>query len=207
MSVMRDESIETEQLVDGNDLVVRARTDRAAFAELYDRYYPRVAQYCMRRLFERTVAEYVTSEVFLQVATHLRTFSGRTESDFRCWLFRIATNALHASLRQSSRRQALWKAAVQDRQIGGPGDSGAPTEHDALDWPQVYQAIQELDDREQTIVMLRFFGGCAHDEIATVLKITPGAVRTALSRTLAHLRERFAEHIPSPHKLGKAPQS
>lgn len=199
---MRDEPIATEQLVDGNDLVVRARTDRAAFAELYDRYYPRVAQFCMRRLFERAVAEDVTSEVFLQVATHLCTFSGRTETDFRCWLFRIATNALHAYLRQSSRRQALWKTAVQDRQIGCPGDSRAQAEHDALDWPQVYRAIQELDDREQTIVMLRFFGECTHDEIAKVLNVTPGAVRTALSRTLAHLRERFAESIPPARKLG-----
>src|SRR6185369_4056959 len=125
---MHDELPETEQYADGNDLVVRARTDRAAFAELYDLYYPRVAQYCMRRLFERTVAEDVTSEVFLQVATHLRTFAGRTETDFRCWLFRIATNALNASLRQASRRQALWKAAVQDRQIGGQDDSRAQEE-------------------------------------------------------------------------------
>lgn len=203
---MRDKLTETEQLEAENDLVVRARTDAAAFGQLYDRYYPRVAQYCMRRLYERAAAEDVTSEVFLQVATHLRTFSGRTETDFRCWLFRIATNSLNAYLRQASRRQALWRAAVQSRQISCLGDSQAPPEHDALDWPLVYQAIQELDDREQTIVMLRFFGECSHDEIASVLKINSGAVRTALSRTLTHLREKFADAIPSASTLGASPQ-
>ncbi len=175
-----------------DDLVARAKTDRAAFGELFDRYYPRVLRYCRRRLSERTWAEDVTSEVFLQVASHIGGFAGRTESDFRQWLFRIATNRLNAHLRQTLRRRALWQAATASGRIVVKSDA-LPSEPspDATDWPSVCAAIGELAERDQEIVSLRFFAGCSHQEIAGVLGMSPGAVRTALSRALASLRERL----------------
>lgn len=185
-----------EQSAD-DGLVVQARTERAAFGLLYDRYYPRVARYCLRRLFDRALAEDVASDVFLRVAAHIREFSGRTETDFRCWLFRIATNAVNGHLRQSRRRQDLWEAAARSRHwdhIGGSPPS--PAEQDILDWPAVYQALLEFDERDQAIVMLRFFADCSHEEIAAVVNATPGAVRTALSRTLGRLREKFNPSVP-----------
>jgi RNA polymerase sigma-70 factor, ECF subfamily len=189
---MSDDLSDSEQPTADDDLVVRARSDRAAFGVLYDRYYPRVARYASRRLFDRTVAEDVTSEVFLQAASHLRTFPGRTETDFRRWLFRIATNAVNACLRQKLRRQELWDAAARSRQRERGGSSHSSSGAiDLLDWPAVYQALLELDERDQSIVMLRFFAGLSHEEIAHVVNTNPGTVRTALSRTLARLREQF----------------
>jgi DNA-directed RNA polymerase specialized sigma24 family protein len=64
----------------------------------------------------------------------------------------------------------------------------------------------ELDERERTIVMLRFFSDCSHEEIASVVDATPGAVRTALSRTLAGLRARFRLASATDPTLGNPPQ-
>jgi RNA polymerase sigma-70 factor, ECF subfamily len=178
-----------ERIMADDDLVERAKTDRAALGLLYDRYHPVVTRYCLRRLFDRTVAEDVVSDVFLTVASRLPTFPGKTETDFRRWLFRIATNAVNAHLRQARRRRELWEVAARRRQERRP--AAAASAEAALDWPVVYQAVLELDEREQTILMLRFFAGCSHEVIAAVVDATPGAVRTALSRTLARLRERF----------------
>jgi len=137
---------------------VRARRDRAAFAVLYDRYYPRVMRYCLRRLFVRGVAEDVVSEVFLQIASHLPGFEGTTEADFRRWLFRIASNAINAHLRQARRRQELWEAAALSRRLpGAHAEVAAAATIELLDWPAVYRAILELEPREQTILTLRFF--------------------------------------------------
>jgi RNA polymerase sigma-70 factor (ECF subfamily) len=189
---MSDDRLSSEQPVADDDLVVRARTDRTAFGLLYDRYYAHVARYCLRRLFDRTLAEGVVSEVFLQVASHLREFAGRTETDFRRWLFRIATNAVNAHLRQARRRQELWEAAARGRHGNrGSGWHSSPADNNRLDWPVVYQALLELDERDQTIVTLRFFADLSHEEIAEVVNATSGAVRTALSRTLSRLRERL----------------
>jgi RNA polymerase sigma-70 factor, ECF subfamily len=190
--MMSDERTPADQPAAEADLVIRAKSDRNAFGQLYDLYYPRVARYCLRRLFDRTVAEDVVSEVFLQVSTHLRGFPGTTETDFRCWLFRIATNAVNAHLRQTLRRKQLWDAAANRRQWeSGNGNHSSVTEHELLDWPTLYQAILELEERDQTILMLRFFSECSFEDIAIVIHATSGAVRTALSRVLSRLRARF----------------
>jgi RNA polymerase sigma factor (sigma-70 family) len=203
---MNDERPESEPSTEADELVVRAKTDCAAFSLLYERYYPQVSKYCLRRLCVRTVAEDVLSDVFLQVATHLPTFSGRTDSDFRRWLFRIATNAINAHLRQSRRRQELWVEAAQSGRWNTNGDPHASlAENETPNWPAVYQALMELDERDRTIVMLRFFADCSHEEIATVVNATPGAVRTALSRTLTRLREKFKRAVATYPTPGMPP--
>jgi RNA polymerase sigma-70 factor (ECF subfamily) len=198
---MSDDRLSSEQPGVDDDLVLRARTDRAAFGQLYDCYYAHVARYCLRRLFDRTVAEDVVSDVFLQVASHLGEFPGRTQTDFRRWLFRIATNAVNAHLRQSRRRQELWDAAARGRHWERGSGWHPSSAENRVDWPAVYQALLELDERDQTIVTLRFFADFSHDEIADVVNATPGAVRTALSRILSRLREKFN---PAP---GPAPRA
>ena len=171
-----------------DDLVVRARSDRTAFGALYDRYYPRVMRYCLRRLFVRQVAEDVASDAFLHVASHLPGFEGTTETDFRCWLYRIVSNAVNAYLRQTRRRQELCESAARSGHLHTRNDM--PTiEH--LDWPAVYQAVLELDPRDQTILTLRYYADLPHDEIAAIVGIKPGAVRTAVCRILDRLRGRF----------------
>lgn len=194
---MSDDVSASESPAD-DDLVVRAKTEQTAFGCLFDRYYPRVLGYCLRRLQDRAEAEDVTSEVFLKVASHLRGFPGRREADFRRWLFRIATNAVHAHLRQLSRRQTILKsAALEGRLSGNVEGRSALGDPDILDWPTINRALLELGEREQTIVTLRFFADLTHEEIADVVDSTAGAVRTALSRTLARLRERFDPSRPA----------
>jgi len=187
--------------------VARVRTDRAAFAALYDCYYPRIVKYCVRRLFDRSIAEDVASEVFLKVASNVRTFPGTTESDFRPWLFRIASNAVSAHLRGTLRRRELLEQAARNGRLGrdGPSDRAA-ADREMLDWPTVHQALMELEEREQTIVSLRFFADLSHEEIGDVVQATPAAVRTALSRALSRLRERFGTRVRPSRESGESSQ-
>ena len=170
-------------------LVVRARTDRHAFGQLFDEYYPIALRYCLRRLFVRAVAEDVTSEVFLKIAFQLPKFRGTTQEDFRRWLYRIATNEVNAYLRKSRRRQGLIEKAVQQKTIGAEQNQD-PSEdaYDPLDWPTIQQALLNLKPRDQSIVSLRYFEGLSHEEIAKTLKLRPGTVRVALGRALTKLR-------------------
>lgn len=176
---------------DDDGLVHRAKTDRGAFGALFDRYYPHVARYSLRRLNDRAMAEEVTAEVFLHVASHLSAFAGETETDFRRWLFRIATNAVVTHARQTRRRTELLQTAARQGRFGRATDGTPSTEHDPLDWPALHAALAELDERDQTIITLRFFADCSHEEIADVVGASVGAVRTALSRALAKLREKL----------------
>lgn len=90
-----------------DDLVNRARTEREAFGELYDMIYPPVFRYCLRRSGNRSLAEDITSMVFLNVAGSMANFAGATFEEFRRWVFMIATNEINADCRKTTRRTAL----------------------------------------------------------------------------------------------------
>ena len=166
-----------------SDLVARARTDRDAFGQLYDAYYPRIYRYCLRRLFIPAVAEDAVSEVFLRVASKMRQFAGTTEEDFRRWLYRIATNEANAHLPAANGGKNCWNPRRGTGTLGTEGGPSLPeADMDRLDWPALYQAILGLKPRNQAVVVLRFFEQMSHEQIAAVLGERPGTIRVALSR-------------------------
>lgn len=171
-----------------------AATDRESFAQLFDVFYPQIFAYCSRRLLVRAVAEDVASEVFLKVAKAIASFQGSTTEDFRRWLFRITTNEINAQLRKTVSQQALLESAATMGLVGKLLSSKVLETDLEVDWEQIYRAIGELTEREQSIVSLKFFGQQSHEQIGGVLGIETGTVRVALSRALGKLRNKLQEH-------------
>lgn len=151
-----------DQPLDQSDLVDRwvqtAAQDRKSFGQLFDLFYPQIFAYCSRRLLVRAVAEDVTSEVFLKVAKAIASFQGSTAEDFRRWLFRITTNEINAWLRKSIRQQTLLESAATMGFVGKQISRQVLQTESEVDWEQIYRAIGELTEREQSIVSLKFFG-------------------------------------------------
>jgi RNA polymerase sigma-70 factor (ECF subfamily) len=174
-----------------DDLVVRAKLDRDALGRLYDRYFPVVHRYCLRRLFDRAAAEDVSSEVFLRVAASMRRFPGTTDTDFRCWIYRVATNAVNAHLRQRHRRSALLSRAAR---LGwwsreeAPSGAADPADVVGVEWADVARAMLALRPREQTAIGLRYLEGLSFGEVAAVMGERDGTVRVVVSRALERLR-------------------
>jgi RNA polymerase sigma-70 factor, ECF subfamily len=167
------------------DLIRRACSDRNAFAELYLRYYADVFHYCIRRLFDRHLAEDVTSTVFFKAMHSLGSFNGGA-SGLRNWLLRIATNAINDHLREA-RRRAKWmeKAALE-------GDSAAATDEELAEKKLLLQrALLSLKPRYQTVITLRFFENMKLTEIADCLGEKPSTIRTWLWRATAALRRKL----------------
>ena len=133
------------------ELVIRARMDADALGQLYELHYERIFRFCVHRLFNKEIAEDVTSTVFLTVARQIRSFTGRTEADFRNWLYAIAANQANAYIRKTSRREKLLEEAACSTMTAGTDCT------DNLDWPTLYKAILKLKPKHQTIVALRFF--------------------------------------------------
>jgi RNA polymerase sigma-70 factor (ECF subfamily) len=168
-----------------DDLVVKARTDADALGQLYDLYYEQIFRFCVHRLFDKETAEDVTSTVFLEVARRIRTFAGRSEQDFRNWLYAIAVNQTNAYVRKTSRRRKLLKEVTASL---GVSDTDS-TDHLAKpDWLMIYQAILKLKPKHQTIVTLRFFENMEFDQIGRIINAKPATVRVTLHRILRKLR-------------------
>jgi RNA polymerase sigma-70 factor (ECF subfamily) len=170
---------------DDSELVTQARSNRTAFVQLYRRYYDAIFRYCVHRLFDRTAAEDVTSEVFLKMVEKFHRFRG-ADTQFRNWLFRIATNAVNQHLRRVNCRNRLLRAA-REQTNNVAADCEGSSEKLAL----LKEVILSLKPRYQTIITLRFYENMKLIEIAEILGSSPGTVRSQLTRALAKLRTKM----------------
>jgi RNA polymerase sigma-70 factor (ECF subfamily) len=171
-----------------NDLVHKAKTQAEALGRLYEMYYERIFRFCVYRLFNREIAEDVTSVVFLQVARGIRGFKGRSEQDFRNWLYAIAANQANAYIRKTSRREKLLAEAAGSIKSAG---TGSAEKSSSPDWPGLYAAILRLKPKHQTIVTLRFFENFSYQQIAQILNIKEATIRVTLHRILNKLRNQL----------------
>lgn len=171
-----------------NDLVLRAKTQAEALGRLYEMYYERIFRFCVHRLFNKEIAEDVTSAVFLNVARGIRDFAGRSEQDFRNWLYAIAANQANAYIRRTSRRKKLLAEAAGSIRPAAAGSADMSFEPD---WPGLYAAILKLKPKHQTIVTLRFFENFSYEQIAQILDVKEATLRVTLHRILNQLRNQL----------------
>jgi len=172
-----------EKLRENDDLVNQARTQAYALGQLYELYYERIFRFCVHRLFNKEIAEDVTSAIFLEVARKIGTFAGRTEQDFSNWLYAIAANQTNAYIRKTSRRKKLLAEAGKSIKA-----SNSQSKSPEPDWPELYAAILKLKPKYQTIVTLRFFENLPYEQIAQILNIKEATLRVTVHRILNDLR-------------------
>jgi RNA polymerase sigma-70 factor (ECF subfamily) len=170
---------------DDGQLLAEALNDPAVFVKLYRRHYDAVFHYCVHRLFNRQMAEDITSEVFLKVVENLGHFRG-DEKQFRNWLYKVATNAVNDHLRRTARRDGLYINS-REQANNQVDDCEESTEKLAL----LRESVLLLKPRYQAIITLRFFENMKLTEVAEVLGSSPGTVRSQLSRALAKLRKKL----------------
>jgi RNA polymerase sigma-70 factor (ECF subfamily) len=182
---MVDAMAELVEQIKEDDLVLRARTRAEALGRLYELYYDRIFRFCVYRLFDKEIAEDVTSTVFLEVARGIRRFEGKTERDFGNWLYAIAANQANAFIRKSSRRKKLLENAADSLTASAPENANPSSEPD---WPNVYAAILKLKPEHQTIVTLRFFENFSYEQMSEILKVKEATLRVTLHRILNQLR-------------------
>jgi RNA polymerase sigma-70 factor (ECF subfamily) len=170
-------------------LIQSACSDPDAFAQLYLLHYDNVFRYCSRRLFDRHAAEDVTSTVFFKVMHNLESFNG-TVTDFRSWLFRIATNAVNDHLRDTKRRAGAMQKIERNARAESVFVISADEEllkRKAL----LKKAILGLKPKYQTVITLRFFEKMKLTEIAACLGKNPSTIRSWLYRATAKLRKKL----------------
>jgi RNA polymerase sigma-70 factor (ECF subfamily) len=175
------------------------RGDLTAFEPLVVKYQDRIYNLCWRMCGDRQAAEDLTQEAFLKAFESLGTFRGA--SGFFTWLYRIATN-LALSYRRTERRQIHLAAGEQwddmpsqaarlhraVREADGQPDAAVEREEVCR---VVWQAIQELDDEHRSVVVLRDMEGLDYAEMAEVLGVPTGTIKSRLHRARMAIRERL----------------
>ena len=164
-----------------------------AFGVLFRRYGARLHNGLAKALGSPEEAADVTQEAFLKAFRKLNTFRGA--SGFYTWLYRIALNTA-ASRRRSAARRPLRFGLGQGGGLShdptdtadGPAGVAEAAERTAL----VRAALNSLPEDYRTAMVLREIEGFSYEQIAAVLGVPVGTVRSRLHRGRGELRERLA---------------
>lgn len=178
------------------DLMTTAKSDPGAFTRLYFRHYDAIFRYCAHRLFNRTTAEDITSEVFLRMVENFQRFDG-DERQFRNWLYTIATNAINEHTRKTTRRSAIMTWVRQ--WLSNKNSEESFADESQKKTAIIKRAILALKPEYQAIITMRFFEKLKLEEIAEIVGTSAGTVRSQLSRALVKLRR----HISSAQTNGQ----
>jgi len=184
-------------LRDDDDTALAARAsrgDRRALETLLERHADRIHAVCRRIVVHREDALDATQEAMIAIARGIARFDNRAA--FSTWCYRVATNAALDELRRRRRRPIAATATTAEPIAGGssPEDRVAAR----LD---VDAALAQLPEEFRVAVVLRDLCDLDYAEIADVLEIPPGTVRSRISRGRAMLVERLDPGAPGNHNL------
>jgi RNA polymerase sigma-70 factor (ECF subfamily) len=170
-----------------------------AFAMLIALYSQSVYSMIARSLRDPSDAADVTQEVFVKVFRHIGSFHG--DASLRTWIYRIALHEASNQRRWWSRhkRQELTLDAQHENEDGESlslGDTLASNTDSPLECvcqseakEQVAAALRNIPEAFRTVVVLREIEGFGYEEIADMLKVNLGTVKSRLTRGRAALRE------------------
>ncbi|MBK7755012.1 MAG: sigma-70 family RNA polymerase sigma factor [Deltaproteobacteria bacterium] len=177
--------------------------DRSAFSELVRRYQSRVYSLCFRWLRDPAKAEEVAQDVFIALYKSLADFRG--ESKLSTWIFRVATNHCKNRLVYGNRRREDRHESI-DAPVGG--DDDGPVKQYAIDAPGpdasinraeasklLQAALDALDEDQREIVLLRDVDDLSYEEIAELLQLPKGTVKSRLHRARAELARRLSRKV------------
>ncbi len=165
------------------------RGDTEGAAELFERYGPALLRFSDRLLSDRATAEEVTQEVFVKVISRAHQYDGRAE--VASWLFAIAANAC-----RDRRRRDRRAIIVPLEGLPEPSARGEGVERRLMDREKreaVRRALALLSEEQREALVLARYHGLPYAEIASVLGISVGAVKTRIFRAVETLKTLFAE--------------
>ncbi|NEK84865.1 RNA polymerase sigma factor [Blastococcus saxobsidens] len=176
------------------ELIARSLDDPEAFAPLFDRHAATVHRYLGRRVGE--LADDLLSETFL-IAFRRRAAYRADHVEVRPWLLGIATNLVHVHGRTEQRRyRALAREAGRHPgTAAGPDDSADRLDAEALRGP-LAAALAKLKAPDRDALLLLAWGQLGYEEIAAVLDVPVGTVRSRLHRARRQTRAALGDVSP-----------
>ena len=186
-------------------LIARLRAnDDAAYDELVRTHHASIYHAAQRMLRDPGEAADVTQDVFLKVFRHIDGF--RAESSLRTWIFRIAFSEILNRIRWSRRRYLHRTISIEEESENVPeghaplqlADEGSTPEQ-ALEQKEREQAFQnalwKLSEEHRSVALLRDVQGFSYAEIAAILGISIGTVKSRLARARAELKKHLMRFL------------
>jgi len=180
----------------GDDVAARfAAGDESALREAYDAHGALVFAFCSRNLASRADAEDATQQVFVAAWQGRDRFDAEKGS-LPGWLLGIARHKVSDVVRASGRRDALVErqaSAVGTGAAGATAGAVGDSPDAVLDRLVVAHALAALPDEQRRTLELAFYDDLTHTQIAQVLGLPLGTVKSHIRRGLGRLRASIEE--------------
>ncbi len=176
--------------------------DSSAFDEMVSRYWDRIYAMVHQLLRNQQDAEEVTQDAFIRAHRGLENFRG--DSSFSTWLYQIATNLARNRYwywwRRKRDKTVSFDQPISDSnetplsevfaaEVETPGDITVTQEF--VD--RIAFGMEKLSPKHREILILRNVKNLSYEEIATILKISVGTVKSRIARARDSLREKMGE--------------
>ncbi len=191
-------TVKTKKGVEPSDeeLIERfQKGDREAFEQIVERYKDQLLNFAYRFLGSRQEAEDVVQDTFLRVYRNRKAY--RRVARFSTWIYTIAGNLAKTELRKRKRRKLFSISDLgfeeKDYEISdltyNPEDDVEGTLKEEI----IQKEIQRLPPKFREVIILRDVQGLSYEEIALILKIPIGTVKSRVNRARLRLQKRLKE--------------
>ncbi|WP_107668016.1 sigma-70 family RNA polymerase sigma factor [Cyanothece sp. BG0011] len=201
----RQKSVVSPEKLSNYDLIVRcqegSQPDRAAFAELLNRYQSHVERILYHLAPDWQDRADLAQEVWIRVYRNIKRLNEPVK--FRGWLSRIATNLFYDELRKRKRVSHPISLdaprRVDDGEIEWDIVSDYPSPDDNLATREFYDrlkvAIADLPEAFRTTIVLREIEGLAYEEIAEMTGVSLGTVKSRIARARGKLQTVLQKYV------------
>lgn len=164
-----------------------AEGDQQAFSRLYDDVAPRVLGLIRRLLIDHAQSEEVAQEVFLEIWQTASRFD-ESKGGASTWILTMAHRRAVDRIRSSqSSRDRDTKIGIRD--FAPEYDHVSETVEVTIEHERVKEAMARLTELQRQAVSLAYYGGYSHSEVAALLKVPIGTVKTRLRDGMIRLRD------------------
>ena len=163
--------------------------DEAALAALYERYVDAIYRYVAYRVNDPYVAEDITADVFLRMVESLSQYEERGVP-FVAWLYRISHARVIDYWRRANRRPTVPIDSLTGHEEHSEDVAAAM---DILQHRALRDALQNITDEQQEVLVLKFIQGLSNEEISQIVGKTIGAVKALQHRGLEALARLLKE--------------
>lgn len=161
---------------------IRDHRDRAAFAELFDHFAPRVKGFLIKSGADKSLAEECTQDVMAAIWHKAHQFDA-SRASVSTWIFTIARNRKIDLIRRQRRpepEELTW------------GPEAEPDQEDMLNLQQetelLGEALKELPQAQRELIEKAYFGDLTHSEIAQQTGLPLGTIKSRIRLALERLR-------------------
>ncbi|MEM7162870.1 MAG: RNA polymerase sigma factor [Bacteroidota bacterium] len=181
-----------KNIEDAQLMQLSAKGDEKAFSELYMRYSAKLMRFFFKMLWkDREKAEDFTQDIFSKIIQKPELYNPQMK--FSTWIYSIANNMC----KNEYRKQSVRKEVHEKISFSQNGHVQARNEYDKnLIKSELSKAVDELDEKHKTVFIMKYKQHLSIREIAEIIDISEGTVKSRLFYSLKKLSEKLSFFKP-----------